>query len=802
MLEHAPKLQYDGMLSIMVGDSRWETNWRIRELPWSDLVKKLSTTQRTKETVQEYQAMPKTRKGEIKDVGGFVGGLLKGGRRKADTVSWRQLLTLDLDYVTSDPWDIVEMLLGCAAAMYSTHGHTPDDPRYRLVLPLSRPVTRDEYAAVARRVAADVGINMFDDTTYEPHRLMYWPSTPQDGVFRFETQDGPWLDVEAVLRRYADWRDPAQWPQSERRGETLRALAQKQGDPTAKPGLIGAFCRAYPVTEAIDTFLPEVYAACGERRYTYTGGSTVGGLVIYDNDTFAYSHHGTDPAGGKLCNAWDLVRIHRFGAQDADAPEDTPVGRLPSYKAMMDLCGQDEATKREAARSRIAEFDAGHAAENEDWTNLLDVDRKGNILSTIDNMVIVLEHDTRLKGRYAFDEFWERPVVLGDMPWQCGATRATPAWSDADDSGLRYHLEKYYGIEGVGKVMDAVAVAMSKTRVHPVREYLSALPPWDGTPRVDTLLIDYLGAEDSAFVRAVTRKSLVGAVARVFQPGCKHDHMLVLIGPQGTGKSTLVRKIGGQWFSDSLTTVSGKEAFELLQGAWIIEMGELAATRRADIESIKLFISKQEDTYRAAYGRRTMPHPRQCVFFGTTNDEEFLHDPTGGRRFWPVSVDQQPRKANVWEGLTEAVLGQLWAEAVALHLAGEPLFLPPELEQEARKRQERHTEGNAKLGLVENYVNTLLPENWDTLDLCARREFLQQSDLGMTPEGTVQRTRVCSLEVWCECFGGDAKGFVKLAQREINDLLKALPGWKPYTGSKDSKMRFSEYGLQRAYVRI
>ena len=177
-----PALRHDGPVSIAVGPSRTSKQWQNRELLWSKLVERLAIPTRTQETQAEYHNMKKQRRDEIKDVGGFVGGSLKGGRRKADAIIKRRLITLDLDSIPKgeDPWTIVSMIIGCAAVMYSTHSHTPDSPRLRIVIPLSRNVTPDEYAALSRRIAADIGIDMCDDTTYEPHRLMYWPSLPYD----------------------------------------------------------------------------------------------------------------------------------------------------------------------------------------------------------------------------------------------------------------------------------------------------------------------------------------------------------------------------------------------------------------------------------------------------------------------------------------------------------------------------------------------------------------------------------------------------------------------------------------------
>lgn len=792
----AQTITYDGEINIAVGESRRSVKWQNRELLWSELVARLSIPTRTQETQSEYQAMAKPKRDEIKDVGGFVGGTLKGGRRKAENITKRRLLTLDIDSVPmgEDPWPVVELVIGCAAILYSTHSHERKAQRLRLVAPLSRPVTPDEYIALSRRIAGDIGIDMCDDTTYEPHRLMYWPSIPLDAEYRYEFSDSPWLDVDEQLQRYTDWRDPTEWPVSSRKGDIMKRLAKKQGDPMEKPGVVGAFCRVYPVEDAIETFLPEVYSKCDEERYTFAGGSTAGGLVLYEDGRFAYSHHGTDPASGKLCNSFDLVRIHLFGDQDDESAPGTPINRLPSYASMSDLAIEDANVRKNLAETRLrevaAEFDED---EDTDWLQQLSMTAKGKIESTIDNALLIMLNDPELRGRYHYDEFRERPVVNGDLPWQPYNARVSDGWVDSDDAGLRRHLEKKYDIDSAVKIRDAVELAMLSSKRHPVREYLESLT-WDGERRADTLFIEYLGAEDSPYTREVTRRALLGAAARIMRPGCKHDHMLVLVGPQGCRKSTTLAKLGKTWFSDSLYTLSGKDAYEQLQGYWIIEMGEMAAFRKAELEQIKQFISKQSDSYRAAYARRTQEHPRQCAFFGSTNDEEFLRDPTGARRFWPVVVTNKGRE--MADALTDELVDQIWAEIMVRYDAGEKWYLSDDIEAMARKVQAEHTEMNGKQGIIEGFLDTLLPEDWEDRDLEGRLMFYS-GGFGDKEIGTVQRSKVCAIEVWQELFKGDPKSFTQAQAREINGMLRRLPNWKSC-----SSVPFRIYGRQRAFVRV
>ncbi len=791
-------MKHDGQITIAVADSRKSVKWKNETMLWSDLAKRLETVTRTPETAQEYKQFPKAKRDEIKDVGGFVGGTLQGGRRKAEAVLDRRLLTLDLDYVTpaDDPWGTVQLVVGCAAVMYSTHSYTDKARRLRLVFPLARAVTPDEYTAIARRVAGDIGIDLFDDTTYEPHRLMYWPSASIDAPYCFEVEDGAWLDPDEILGSYHNWKDSSEWPVSSRKQDIMKRLAQKQGDPTEKPGVVGAFCRIYSVEDAIEQFLPEVYTKCGEDRYTYAEGSTAGGLVIYEHGKFCYSHHGTDPISGRLCNSFDLVRLHMFGDKDNDIVEGTPVNRLPSYQAMSDLAVGDEAVRQELAMTKLRELSSKWDDiddDDADWLKQLTITSKGSFETTIDNVCLVMLHDPELKDKYYYDEFRERPIVSGDLPWQKLGARTTESWSDSDDAGLRRHLEKHYDIDSPAKIRDAVELAMLEHKRHPVREYLESLK-WDGLARADTLLIDYLGAEDSEYTRQVTRKSLLGAVARIFKPGCKHDHMLVLVGPQGCRKSTTLMKLGRTWFSDSLYTLSGKDAYEQLQGYWIIEMGEMAATRKAELEQIKQFVSKQTDSYRAAYARRTQDHPRQCAFFGTTNDEEFLRDPTGGRRFWPVNVTNLGRERA--DEITPQVVDQVWAEIVVKYKTGEEWYLPENVEAVARKVQEEHTEMNGKQGLVENFLLRKVPKNWDEMNLDQRLLFLS-GEFSDDETGLIERTKTCAIEIYIELFKGDPKSCTQAVTREINGILRRIPGWE----SRNS-IPCGIYGRQRGFVKV
>jgi putative DNA primase/helicase len=770
------KIIHDGVLTIATGRSRNETNWKNKEMLWSDLVKRLSNTTRTAETYSEYIKMSKTEQGNVKDVGGFIGGALKGGRRKADAVVWRQIITLDADFIKGDLWSAVETMFDFGCLAYSTHKHSSVNPRLRLVIPLSRPITPDEYQAVSRKIASYIGIDFFDDTSYQPHRLMYFPSTAQDGDFFFDFQDEPWLNPDDVLSSYPDWKDPSYWPESSRLQQARQRLADKQGDPHEKPGVIGAFCRAYSISEAIETFLEGVYEPAGDDRFTYLEGSTNGGLITYE-EKFAYSHHGTDPVGGQLVNAFDLVRIHKFGLHDEDSKQGTPVNKLPSFVEMTELVNQDSRVKRQ----RITE-DFGDAERFQesglDWLEELEAKPIGKgFLANAHNVDLILKNDPALAGKFARDVFSYRDLLLSSVPWR---TISKPqALKDADDAGLRNFLSKEYGIPRNPVIGDALSEYLISQEFHPVQDYLKGLQ-WDGVNRVETLLIDYLGAEDNELTRAMTRLTLTGAVARVFRPGCKFDYVLTLIGKQGIGKSSLLALLAGDWFTDSLEDVRGKDAYEQIQGSWIVELGELAALRKADVEAIKRFVSAQVDKFRQSYSKRSEEFPRQCIFIATTNDEEPLKDQTGNRRFWPVSVGVQPIDLSKRKDFPR---DQIWAEAVELFKKGVPLTLPKHLEEQANDRQKTFTEESIYAGQIREGLD----------------KPFEHGDKNMF--NSEVRDRVCAREIWKELLGFSEDKFTSAKGREINGIMKNTPGWRIYP-KNNGRTRHGEYGNQTVFERV
>ena len=798
-------VENDGKLIISLGKSRFETSWKNQQMLWSVLLARLKKSIETHETHAEYMKMTKDKQDAIKDIGGFVGGHLKEGHRRNGSVEARQIVTLDADFLEKDQ-SLVDLVLeaeglNVAFAVYSTHKNSPEKPRQRLIIPMSRMVSADEYEAIARKVADKVGIEIFDDTTFQPTRLMYWPSHSIDSEPYFYSYDAEFLDPDEVLSEYPDWSDTSYWPMSSRVDEIRKREVDKAGDPLEKPGVIGAFNKCYGIAEAIETFLPDIYTPTAkEDRYTYAAGSTAAGLVVYEGGLFAYSNHSTDPAGGKLSNAFDLVRIHKFGHLDEDADPAKGITKMPSYKAMMDFAAGDENVKIALAEARASDAVSDFAAELEetekddkDWRTKLEIKKDGSIVPNARNALIILMYDSHLQSIRLNTMTGMIEADVDALPWK----RDFIFWQNTDSDQLYMWIANNHGVQFPKEIFQmALTTVANKRRFHPIENYLQELPEWDGQERVERLLVDYLGADDTVFNREAIRKVLLAAIARIYHPGIKFDYMLVLNGPQGIGKSTFFGRLFKGFLSDSLTMLDmrDKTGSEKLQGYWALEVAEMAGMRKADIECVKSFISRQEDIYRPAYGRVVEKHPRRCVIVGSTNSSTgFLRDISGNRRFWPVKCSGG--KLKPWN-LTDEELDQVWAEAMAAYNNGESLLLSKEAEELAAKEQREAIEEDPRMAQVVEYLEKPLPVNWDKLDLDTRRMFLE-GDTEYDPESLVERETVSNMEIWVECFGKKAADMERKDSDALTALMMKVDGWE----RSGKKKRLPIYGLQRTYVK-
>ena len=773
---------------ISTGFSRFEKNWKTERYTTEELCQRLSQTIRTPETVAEYAALPKAQRDNVKDHGGFVGGKLRGSRRLASTVEYRSLITLDLDSCPAGFLNVVIDKLHYECFVYTTHSHTPSAPRYRVLVFLTRNVSPDEYNAIAHYLAHLLGSTHVDPCSFRVHQLMYWPTTSIDGEFFAHRYIGPTLDPDAFLAAHPNWRDLTDLAPSERETVAFTSEQRRVADPFSKQNIVGLFCRTYPnIEDVIEEFLPSVYrpSTTHPGRYDFIEGSSTAGAAVIDGK-WLYSHHATDPAGGHMQNAFDLVRIHRFGKLDAGY--EGPAETAPSYREMEKFAREDPRVKNRSRQEKLASLEEDFG---EDWTDKLLYTKRGELKNDIVNAVLILQNDPNLKT-LVFNEFADN-IELGDMiPWDHQLY-----WRDADDAQLNYYISSHYGPLSQFTIRLAVDKVTDDRHYHPIRNFLAALPEWDGTPRLDTLLIDFFDAEDTPYTRAVTRKTFVAAIRRVLKPGCKFDYVLTLVGPQGIGKSTLIRTLCGEtYFTDNLKFSDAKDrtAAENLQGNWIIEIGEMAGMRKADLENVKAFISRQDDKYRAAYGHRPSSHPRQCIFIGTGNQEAgFLRDITGNRRFWPVLTPCRGRMD--LSDLTPEFVAQIWAEAKEYEAQGETIYLPDELEKEAARQQLRAMEHDEREGLVAQFLETMLPENWDEMDVYQRQEYLRGDD-PVKAKGVWKRQCVSNMEIWCECFGKRKEDMQPRDSYAIASMMLHFPDWE-----KGGVRTIPIYGRQRVYLR-
>lgn len=767
-------------LKIAYGNSRKAKFWSNKIIKFNELCERLRTPVRTSETAEEYPKLPKSQRDDIKDKGGFVAGHLRDNRRQANKVVCRSMLVYDLDNIEKESPIKIDNK-GC---FYTTHSHTSEHPRARIIIPVTRDMTPDEFNAVARYYATDNGfLDMLDPCSFSPHQLMYWPTCPSNGEYLFEEIDGEWLDPDTVLTNHPNWKDCSLLPTTPKESKASDHKAQQQKDPLEKEGIVGAFCRAYyPIELAVDEFLLDVYSptADGSGRYDYISGEGSAGVVIYD-DKFIYSHHATDPAGGRLCNAFELVRIHKFGD-------------LEEKKSFSEMC--EFAMKQEKVKLLILDEKQKSAVEDfgDDWkTQLRYMKRSKCLENSVWNLMLILNNDPDF-ANIALNEMVGRVQVTGDIPW----TRPcdNKFWRDADTAQMKALIDIRYETFSSRNYEVAFTKVVEDRHFHPLREWLDALPEWDGTARLENLYIDYLGAKNTAYVKAATRKSFVAAVARIYEPGIKFDSVVVLVGPQGCGKSTIFAKMGKNYYSDSLSLMDMKDksGAEKLQGYWLLELGELAGLRKTDVEVVKAFVSRTDDIYRPSYGRTVESHPRQCIIVGTTNSESgFLRDITGNRRFWPIKVTGTSKKKS-WDITDEEVL-QIWAEAKHLYGQGETLYLNESESNEALSEQIDAMETDERQGIVEEYLNTLLPSNWDSMDLYERRNFLTGD---ITSKGTVQRKMVSNAEIWSECFCRNLSDLKPSDSYAIAALMTKVDGWE-----RTEKIRkLAIYGRQRIYERL
>lgn len=700
--------------------------------------------------------------------------------RTKTAVRTRGALTLDVDHPDEGFETMLELQLGYAAACHTTHSSTRRAPRYRLIIPLDRPLAADEYHTAAGAVMQLLGEHQFDPGSVQPERYMFKPAAGQPESYSQFVIPGPLASADQLL---VDFRaDLSELP-------APKAHKNKR-DPFGIEGTVGAFNRAYEDFAQLIHQYDLPYEEAGADRWQLAGASAAAGMGICAPG-LVFSHHANDPAYGVTCSAFDLARLHIHGELDADSAPGTPINRLPSHKAMLETATQDVRVVQELVGSDFAQemTATADAITQDNWRLGFRLDSStGKPKDDIVNWDLIADNDSAFAA-LQYNELSMSIEISADLPWR-KLEPGQETFGAGDRSALALYIERTYGIRpGRGYLDDLISDKAMPRRVNPVRDYLGTLR-WDGKPRVETCLP---GVAVSPFSRMVARKSMVAAVARMMDPGCKWDHMLVLYGLEGLGKSRWV-DVMAKGYSSSLGRIGDKDTLITMQRTWIMTSDEGHSLRKADFDQQKEFLTRTADIFRMPYDREALVHKRHCVIWGTTNDEVFLRKQEGNRRFLIVHCETAVDDAK----LEEAYVDQIWAEALHLYQAGERLYLSPEEDALASTAREAFTEEDALTGIIQSYLDTLVPADWDDMTPEARQLWLLNLGDGFTPGGSQPITQVCSLQVWIEAMGRRRGDHKRIDLLEITNALKTMPGWRALPGSR----RMPGYGPQKVFERI
>lgn len=863
-----PKLS----VRIAEGRSGHLAKCKNRELAWASFCKRLAGPPRSRESLKRYLMLPKEEQDRLKGSDGWVvGGPIENGWRCKANARYRDIITIDCDAITEHT--LFEILNGFAKicrfefVLHSTRKHTERNPRVRLFILLAEPMPADLYEPLTRILAKmiDSTLDGIDDVSFEAPQLMYWPTLCADSEYILHHNPGVPVDAHEVLESYPlDWHNFANLPYSELRSEARRK-ADKSENPLGKKGIIGAFCRAYDVETAIAEFLPGVYIpgdnSSGETRYTFAEGSVANGAIVYDDGLFLYSHNHTDPIGHQNVNAFDLVRIHKFGHEDEGKPNDTPVSKLPSFKAMKEWCQEQPSVTAQLVEERYdlaAMFDdlpdgerQAEVADEEDdvddkvadllgkvvvsdvpdqrrrkkpkkpkkgWAaRELELDAQGQIKQTLYNAATLIANDPRLWGVIGYNAFsgkiTARRSILSNLsavpPIYVDDEENGAPWEDLFDYSVRCVLEAPAGAGKAGwsyktsdrDVKQAIRLVSERWSFHPIKEYYESLT-WDGEQRVERLWIDYLGLPDTPYARETARLFMIACVARIYCPGHKWDHVPIISGPQGIRKSSFLKYLFGDGWAGELTVemASSKDSVEQMLGKQCLELPELDNMRRSEVTRVKSFITLTVDRVRLSYDARMKEFARQCVFVGTSNEDEYLMDRTGNRRFWPlpsaVDMIDTDRLANNRD--------QLWAEAYRLwrEMCREydwrrlPLMLKGKALREAERLQDMALEEDsteATSATIEAWLDTPVPLSKLYPSDDPADDFDEEND------PLALRVRTCPREAYCEALGFSLSEITrnKALETSAGFALATVKAWRK-TGNRH---RFPLYGRARLHVR-
>jgi putative DNA primase/helicase len=768
-------------LAIATAPKRDSKTWKNEVVTWEEF--------------KRWCASP----GNQKEAGNYVFGRLNGTRRSKRTIEARSALTLDVDFPQAGFLTDV-MMLPFNLVWHTTYSSLPEQPRYRLIVPLDREVNPHEYEACVIAVMDMLGTEQFDLGSTQAERYMFKPAAQKPDFYSWgevegsiATADDLIVKADAVITDY-----------------TPPTPSRKKRDPFQIEGVIGAFNRVYEdLDELIGDFdLP--YEKDGEK-WRLKGSLGVAGMgPVPERPGLWYSFHSTDPAFMQTCSAFDLVRIHLFGEMDEDAKPQTPVNKLPSHARMFEevMNGDPDISAKVVTESFAADFGGPDTAappastpapqttpsgpttapSRADWRAGLALSQAGAVRDTLDNWDLIIKNDPIFVS-LAHNEVTYATEPQADLPWR-PVTRTNAVWQPAiDGPQLALHLERTVRLKVPQYRIDAmVHRAAFARRIDPVADYLKSLV-WDGRPRVETCLP---GVSVNDFTRLAARKSLVAAAARALEPGIKWDHSLILFGSEGLGKSLWIERMSKGWTAE-LGDLKAKDTLQIVARTWIAVADEGHSLKKADSGTMKAFMTRQNDVYRAPYEALPTEHPRRCVVWGSTNEETFLRREAGNRRFLIVECGPYDIDA-----LTPGYVDQVWAEAVHLYRAGERLWLDGDESEEATQAREIFTEENPMVGQIQAYLDMPVPTDWYKMSSAARYTHRQNYLEFGADEGLMQQDRVCALQIWYELLNGNRKP-QQVELREINEAIRLLPEW--YSVAKVRRFD-SSYGVQRGFNRF
>lgn len=738
----------------------------------------------------------------------YLPGELKNHHRKSVNVINRSVITLDLDGALEGGFEaLCGFLSDFCYFWHTTYSHSEEKPSYRFLVPLAEPVTPGQYGDLVRQIIAANPQASIDAASAKPAQIMFTPACKDPFSYDYGVHEGSLVNG-------------AQWLASVNGGESVVPLGRldKKGEPAEAPGIVGQFNRAYPnLDELIAVFeLPyELDGASG--RYRYTGSSataTPGMRELDERPGLYYSWHAHDPAAGYAQNAFDLVRIHKFGHLDTEYKG--PVNRAPSYTACRDFLDTHKGfNKRAAAQvyetvvSSLTDQENGGAErtppaqethtsvevltteeiDNTQWVSQLEVDRKtGKFVDSLRNLTLIFDNDPKMKGI----GWCERGEYFTDAdPHNWPDTKRLPKLTENQKVLLRNRYENVYGLKvPPERLVQIFAERKTTNSFDPVCVYLESLR-WDGNKRMETCLP---GVEDTEYNRMVARKVLLAAVARTFEPGVKVDEALILVGPEGTGKSSWIKEMS-KGFSVEFQNIESKDTVQILSETWIAMAEESEVVAKSDFNRLKSFLTQTSDTYRVPYAVEPETRLRRWVVWGSTNDMELLRERDGNRRFLMVEC-VRPRDFDL---LTPEYVDQIWAEAVHAYLMGESHVMNSYERELARSAREQHIHSDALTESIAEHLRLPITSDWHEKKPETLRSIVGQWNVDVIGStGDKERDFITPKEVWVEVEGMSLADFTLRDQSRVKDSLQALVRRGVLTRS-ETKIRVPNQGKQFLY---